>query len=166
MSCIPRSCRGWSHTANGYQHLWGINKVFDQTYQQGPIRYEYGDITQTRFEEETFDAITCLSVIEHGVNLELYFKEMARILKRDGLLITSTDYWDSGVDAKGQVAFGAPIHIFNREEIVSGLKLAEQFCLEPISTINFQCREKAVRWEQHALDYTFIIFSLQKKVYS
>ena len=52
-----------------------------------------------------------------GVNLAAYFKEMARILKPGGLLITSTDYYDSPVDTRGQVAFGAPIHIFSPDEI-------------------------------------------------
>ena len=40
-----------------------------------------------------FDYVTSLSVIEHGVNIEKYFREMSRIIKSNGYLLTSTDYW-------------------------------------------------------------------------
>ena len=38
-----------------------------------------GDITKLRFDAGTFDAVTCLSVVEHGVDLDAYFREMSRI---------------------------------------------------------------------------------------
>ena len=65
----------------GYSNLIGINLVFDRTVRRDSVTYEYGDITQTKFEENTFDAITCLSVIEHGVDLRSYFKEIAANFK-------------------------------------------------------------------------------------
>jgi hypothetical protein len=37
---------------------------------------QYGDITRTDYVQESFGAIACLSVVEHGVNPESYFKEM------------------------------------------------------------------------------------------
>ena len=148
----------------GYEDLWGVNLELDRAHKRGPIRYEYGDITRTRFDDETFDTVTCLSVIEHGVNLELYFKEMSRILRRNGHLITSTDYWDFEVDTSGKVAYGVPIHVFTKEEIYSALNMAKRFHLEPISQLNLDCGEKAVRWYQYNLDYTYLLFSLQKKI--
>ena len=51
------------------------------------------DLEKTGFQNNTFDFVTSLSVIEHGINIENYFKEMNRILKKEGLLLTSTDYW-------------------------------------------------------------------------
>jgi SAM-dependent methyltransferase len=148
----------------GYKHLQCINLVFDRPYKRGPIRYEYGDITQTRFDDETFDVVTCLSVIEHGVNLEIYLKEMSRILKRNGILIASTDYWHDKIDTSGKIAYGVPIHIFSREEIISALSVAKDFSLEPISNINVNRREKTVTWKKYDLNYTFVVFSLQKKL--
>ncbi len=86
----------------GYRKLYGINLVFDRTFRRGPITYEYGDITQTDYAAESFDAITSLSVVEHGVNLEAYFREMWRILKPGGMLITSTDYWQTSIGNERQ----------------------------------------------------------------
>lgn len=147
----------------GYRHLKGINLVFDRLVRRGPIGYEYGDITQTRFRKNTFDAITCLSVIEHGVNLEAYFKEMSRILKPNGILSTSTDYYVYSINVKGQMAYGVPIHIFSKDEIIAALSIAREFDLELTDAINLDCQKKVVRWKELDLDYTFLIFTLQKK---
>ncbi len=52
-----------------------------------------------------FDYITSLSVIEHGVNIENYFKEMNRVLKKGGMLLTSTDYWYDKINNSAKVFF-------------------------------------------------------------
>lgn len=50
------------------------------------------DLEKTNFKNNMFDYITSLSVIEHGVNIQNYFKEMNRILKKGAVLLTSSDY--------------------------------------------------------------------------
>lgn len=147
----------------GYQNLTGVNLAFTQPRQRGPIRYEFGDITRTSFSEGAFDAVTCLSVIEHAVDIESYFKEMARVLKPGGFLITSTDYWQSGVDTTGKVAYGAPVHVFTESEIRSALALAAQYRLHLTSALDLRCHERAVRWQALGLEYTFLVFTLKKE---
>ena len=92
----------------GYRHLRGGNLVFAKPICRGPIVYEHMNITRTRFPDATFDAITSLSVIEHGVDLRAYFGEMARLLKPGGLLITSTDYFEPAIDTAGSRPTGCP----------------------------------------------------------
>ncbi len=147
----------------GYRNLQGINLVFNHEVRRGPMTYNYGDITQTQFESQSFDGITCLSVIEHGVDLNAYFKEMSRLLKPGGLLMTSTDYYADQIDTKGQKAYGVPIHIFNRQEMLDAFALAESYGLYLTHDINLDCQEKVVNWKEYQLDYTFILFTLQKK---
>lgn len=146
----------------GYRNLIGINLVFKRPLQRGPIRYEYGDVTQTNFEDNSFDAITCLSVIEHGVDTGAFFKEAARLLKPGGILITSTDYYSEPIDTRGQKAYGVPIRIFTRGDILSMLEEAHGYGLEPTGEINLDCQEKAVNWKKFQLDYTYAIFTLRK----
>ncbi len=43
-------------------------------------------------------AATCMSVIEHGVDLPRFFAEAQRILRPGGRLIISTDYWPEPID--------------------------------------------------------------------
>ena len=148
----------------GYRNLFGINLSFTSPARRGPIRYLPGDITKTDFPDGYFDAVTCMSVIEHGVPLESYFREMHRILKPGGLLITSTDYSPVSVDTRGQMAHGAPIKIFSRSEIQEALSLATGIGFELTGDIGLECTEKPVRWAQFDLEYTFIIFTLRKSL--
>jgi len=148
--------------AYGYRNLVGINLDFPFPMRRGPIRYLPGDITQTRFPDDHFDGACSMSVIEHGVPLEPYFREMHRILKPGALLITSTDYFPTPVDTRGLSAHGAPIKVFTRAEIEDALRLAVECGFELTGEIDLECPEKPVRWEEFDLDFTFIIFSLRK----
>jgi SAM-dependent methyltransferase len=146
----------------GYRNLYGINLSFTDPARRGPIRYLPGDITKAPFPDAFFDAITCLSVIEHGVPLENYFREMHRLLKPGGLLITSTDYYPTPVDTRGMLAHGAPVKIFSKPEIQAALSLALDIGLKPTGELDLECVEKPIRWEAYGLDYTFVVFTLQK----
>ena len=146
-----------------YTHLCGINLVFQDEINLGPIRYRHGDLVSTDFPDHTFDVVVCLSVIEHGVDLANYFSEMSRILKPGGLLITSTDYFETKIDTKGAMDFGTAVHIFDRTEITDALASARARGLELTSPLNLDCFEKPVRWNEFDLDYTFLIFTLRKR---
>lgn len=146
----------------GYRNLSAGNLVFQKPIKKGSIIYHHSDITKTGFDPAAYDAITCLSVIEHGVNLESYFCEMSRILKPGGVLITSTDYFETKVDTRGQMAYGVPIHIFTREEIVEALEIASRFGLSLMGSLDLSTVEKVVDWNRYGLNFTYIIFSLRK----
>jgi len=146
----------------GYRNLSAGNLVFRSPIKKGPIVYHQSDITRTGLEPARYDAITCLSVIEHGVNLHSYFREMSRILKPGGVLITSTDYSETPVDTRGQVAYGRPIHVFAREEIADAVEIARQCGFTPMGPLDLSAEEKVVHWKQYDLNYTFVIFSLRK----
>lgn len=144
----------------GYKNLSAGNLIFDEPIKRGSIIYRNCDITKTKFDVNTYDAITCLSVIEHGIDLNEYFKEMSRILKPGGILIVSTDYFETPIDTKGKTAYGAPIHIFSKNEIVKILEIAAKFGLTPLFPIELDCDEKVVNWKK--LNYTFIVIPFHK----
>jgi SAM-dependent methyltransferase len=146
----------------GYRHLVGINIAFGGSEDVGTVRYQYGDLTRTDFATASFDAITCLSVIEHGVDFRRYFLEMNRLLKPGGLLITSTDYFEPQVDTRGQRAFGVPIRVFCERELRQALTLAALYGFQQTGPIDLRCLEQAIRWEEYDLAYTFLLFTLRK----
>jgi len=146
----------------GYRDLHGINLSFTAPTRRGPIRYIPGDLTRTPYPDQHFDAITCLSVIEHGVPLSDYFHEMYRLLKPNGLLITSTDYYPTPIDTRGKIAHGTPIKILSQPEIHAALELAQSVGFERTGELNLECHDKPIRWEQYGLDYTFVLFTLHK----
>jgi SAM-dependent methyltransferase len=144
----------------GYRDLHGIDLVYRGRFRRGPIRYEYGDLTRTRFAGGTFAVVCAMSVIEHGVPTRACFAEMARLLRPGGLLVTSTDYWRDPIDTRGQRAFGVPIKIFTRFEMEQMLALARELGFVETGPIDLDCEERAVTWQQYGLDYTFTCFAL------
>jgi SAM-dependent methyltransferase len=146
----------------GYRNLIGNNLVFDGALQQGPIRYEQGDITSMRFAAASFDAVTCLSVIEHGVNLDAFFREMARVLKPGGVLVTSTDYFEAPTDTRGLAAYGVPIHVFTKPEILEAVEIAKGHDLHLTGPLDPSTQDRVVHWTVHDLRYSFIAFAMVK----
>lgn len=148
----------------GLKHLFAMNLSFTDPARRGPIRYLPGDITCTGFSGSFFDAVTCMSVVEHGVPLRPYFEEMYRVLKPGGVLITSTDYYPQPIDTKNQLAHGQPIKIFSRQEAMEMISLALECGFEKTGSIDLDCTERPIRWDQYDLEYTFLIFTLRKPV--
>ena len=147
----------------GFRNLLGNNLVFSSAVSHGPIRYEPGDLTRTPYRDGQFDAVTCLSVIEHGVDLRKYFSEMARIIRPGGLLVTSTDYFDQPTDTRGLEAYGTPIRIFAREDIERAFEIASQAGFSLTGPVDLACRERIVHWKEYDLRYTFIVFAMTRK---
>jgi SAM-dependent methyltransferase len=145
----------------GYRNLTAINLAFDCPTRRGPICYETGDITRTRFADEQFDGVTCLSVIEHGIDLDAFFGESARILKPGGVLVVSTDYYPRPINTEGFFAYGRPVHIFCREEIEEAFAIARRHGLKLTGPVDLECTETPVEWPGFSLKYTYLAF-LQK----
>ncbi|MGH9591135.1 MAG: class I SAM-dependent methyltransferase [Terracidiphilus sp.] len=148
--------------ACGYRRLWGMNLSFADSARRGPIQYLRGDITRAGFSDGFFDAVTCMSVIEHGVPPQAYFTEMFRILKPGGMLITSTDYYPEPIDTGGKAAHGAPIQIFCRRQAEAMIALAQECGFEATGAIDLSTSSRLIRWEEYNLEYTFLIFTLRK----
>src|SRR5262249_209674 len=146
----------------GYRNLHGNNIAQTRKIQVGPIAYAPGDVMKTGFADATLAAVTCLSVIEHGVDVETYLREMSRILRPGGVLITSTDYWADGVDTAGLTAYGVPVRIFDRGAIENFLETARSVGLHPTSDVDLSCDQRAVHWKRLGLDFTFLLLTLEK----
>jgi ubiquinone/menaquinone biosynthesis C-methylase UbiE len=79
------------------------------------VRYTEGDVTKLNFDDNTFDRVFCISVLEHleeekvdgryvnyhKRNLDIMaIKEMLRVLKPDGLLIMTFDWSENPEDPR------------------------------------------------------------------
>ncbi len=144
----------------GFEQLYCLNLSFNEPIQNGPINYLPGDITQTAFDNNFFDAVVCLSVIEHGIPLNRFFKEMKRIIRPGGLLIVSADYWDKPLDTGGKMAYGVPVKIFSRDDIVAINNIAAENDFNLIELPELDTKDATVRWLD--LDFTFVYLSFTK----
>lgn len=84
----PGDCSGW--VAGQNQRLIESNPAIQ------PINYIQEDF-MTWQSDDKFDVVTCLSVIEHVSNDFDFISKMASFVKKDGLLIITTDYHESGM---------------------------------------------------------------------
>jgi 2-polyprenyl-3-methyl-5-hydroxy-6-metoxy-1,4-benzoquinol methylase len=71
----------------GFINLYGCDLFLEEGIPSTIEMYNTFDISiqdleKTEFQNNTFEFITSLSVIEHGINIQNYFKEMNRILKK------------------------------------------------------------------------------------
>jgi SAM-dependent methyltransferase len=156
----------------GYSDLWACDlKVsrrewFQRLIRRSGVRFVQCDLTHTPFSDEAFTAITCLSVIEHGVDLQRYAAEMARLLRPGGYLLTSTDYWATPIDCHGIFPYGAEfgeMHVFTPEELNAFVGNAERYGLTPVEPLDLQCAEPVVTWERVNRSYTFTFFVMRKE---
>ena len=146
----------------GYRSLVGIDLVYDAPILADPIVYQPMDLTRTTFADASFDAIACLSVIEHGVDLATFARESARLLRPGGILVASTDYWHEPVDTGGQEAYGVPIRILTPADMTDLVEAAHSAGLRELSPFDPRCEERVVRWDHYGLDYTFAAVAFER----
>jgi hypothetical protein len=147
----------------GYRDLQGIDLVWKAPKRTGPIRFQPMDLTKTTFPDRSFAAIACLSVVEHGVDIEAYLREAARLLRPGGLLVTSTDFWCEPVETGDLTAYGGPVRIFTQADVAGWLPVAASVGLAPIGPLDLACDERVVFWERLGLRYTFANVVLERR---
>jgi len=141
----------------GFMNLYGCDLLLKkgisaaiELYEEKTFDISIQDLEKTRFQNNTFDFVTSLSVIEHGINIQNYFKEMNRIIKKGGLLLTSTDYWpdkivilvNTDVNPKN-----SPDNIFSRREIEEDvISIAERNGFLLTEPIDFTHGGKVIHW--------------------
>jgi ubiquinone/menaquinone biosynthesis C-methylase UbiE len=135
-----------------------------QMYYDNMFNLSIQNLEKTSYHDNIFDYVTSVSVIEHGVNISEYFREMSRVLKKGGCLLTSTDYWPEKITNTNDLITNEKLdNVFCRSEIESMVEIAEKYGLRLIEPIDYIYEEKLVSWEKTGLDYTFIFFGMRKE---
>ena len=125
------------------------------------IDYRVGNFLRAPYADASFEAITAISVIEHGFDGKALVTEMSRLLAPGGYFIASYDYWPDKVATDGQDIFGMSWTIFSRAEVQDLIAIAAQAGLKPFGAVNFACgAEKPISC--FSRDYTFAWMVLQR----
>jgi SAM-dependent methyltransferase len=145
-----------------YSNLTGIdlNPKIVLMPHQDTIRYFNGDFLKTPFDNASFDAVTAISVIEHGFNSYKILTELSRLTKPGGYIIASVDYWPNKIDTSGMNPFGMPWNIFSKDELLIFFKEAESFGFHLCGNAQLDVMEPSIKWKGKR--YTFAWFSLKK----
>lgn len=161
--------------AAGFRHLDGIDShlswrllaarllwAWRNKTLRKPYRLYRGDFTQMNFASNTYDFSFSVSVIEHGVRLAPFLEECHRVLKPEGLLLLTADFWHPKITTDStNHAFGRAWHIFSREEMERMLFVAEKvgFHLVEAGPVP-ACANPMIHWQKK--DYTAVSILLRK----
>lgn len=146
----------------GYGNLAGVdlNPELRKSPRADLIRYEICNFMETPFPDASFDAITSISVIEHGFQSQRLLREVSRLLKPGGFFIASFDYWPEKIDTRGQRFFGLDWLIFSAEDVMTFVSEAQGFGLSPHGPMNLEATERPIECANHR--YTFGWLVLRK----
>lgn len=127
-----------------------------------PFRILRRDLTQTGLGGGTFDAATCISVIEHGVDFEAFLRESSRLLKPGGLLLVSADYWEEKMDVSDDGGeYGMAWTILCKQDIEHLVELAGRCGFELLGDSAIpRCGQRCVIW--HGREFTFVALAFRK----
>jgi SAM-dependent methyltransferase len=152
----------------GYTNLHACDlREKNKKYKSTIVNFSIQDITATNYPDAYFSAATCISVIEHGVDIYNFFAEMKRIIKPGGLLFISTDYWDQSINTENiypyGVDFGA-MKVMDNTDIINIINVASLHGFNISNHFKLQPREQCVRWDRVDREYTFIFMCFKNVV--
>lgn len=147
----------------GYSRLTGadLNPNLKKMPYQDFINYEISNFMNTTFEDSSFQAITSISVIEHGFDAPSLLREMSRLLRPGGYFIASIDYWKEKVDTSGTKFFGMDWKIFSKKEIAAFITEAAAYGLFPVGEMMYDGKDKVIDCGRK--QYTFAWLALEKR---
>lgn len=150
----------------GYSNLFACDvREKNKKYLSSDVLFSIQDITSTNYESNSFSAITCISVIEHGVDFINFFKEMSRLIKPGGQLLVSTDFWNTPIDTHGIYPYGknfGEMKVMNIQDINNIISIASDAGFIIDNKFPLSASEKVVRWERVNREYTFIFLVFTK----
>lgn len=156
----------------GYRDIWACDLErswrddLRRFTRRSKVRFRQADLTDTGLPSASFDGITSMSVIEHGVDPDAYFAEMARLLRPGGLLITSTDFWCEPVPTDGIYPYGprfGQMRVFGPDDIRQFVEMAGRAGLRFDGELDLRCEERVVTWQRVGRSYTFTYFELRRE---
>jgi SAM-dependent methyltransferase len=124
------------------------------------VRYSVSDFMRTPFQQASFDAVTAISVIEHGYDPERLFAELGRLLRPGGYFIASFDYWPEKIDTGNTRFFDMTWLIFSEQDVNAMLEVAKRHGLCPAGDLHPQSAERVIHCMGY--DYTFGWLVLRK----
>jgi len=162
-------------SAMGFENLLGVDlhvscvdrcrqlrRMWRDRTAKPPFRLYSRDLMRTGFPAASFDLATCISVIEHGVDSEIFLREASRILKPGGLLFVTADYWADPTDVPDAPdQYGQAWRILSRKDIEDFLTLAGRRGFEPYEgSLIPDCADRCLLWQKK--EFTAIAVVLRK----
>lgn len=126
-----------------------------------------GDLINAPFPDSYFDFITCLSVIEHSVNVESLAKECNRLLSNGGQVFLSADYWNPKPDTSKMRLYSLDWNVLDKNDILNLVRAFKDNRLHITSDIDWVLHDAVINDQfcspAAGVSYTFGIFHFIKQ---
>lgn len=135
-------------------------------YDTEGIEYVKGDLMKCPYEDNSFDTITNLSVVEHECSYDAVAKECARLLRANGNLYLTHDYWDPLVDNTGIKLYDLDWTILDRNLTQQLIDACEANGLKQSSEMDWRVGETVINPQfcaPYGRAYTFSILHFVKQ---
>jgi SAM-dependent methyltransferase len=129
------------------------------------VKYLIGDLLKVPLPAAYFDNITCLSVLEHGVDIRRFAMEASRLLKEKGTLYVTFDFWDPKTSANMRL-YGLEWNIFDRNEVHRLVAECKNQGLDLTEDIDWTVEKPLIDanyWAPAKVGYTFGMLSFTKR---
>jgi SAM-dependent methyltransferase len=143
----------------GWKDLVGRDPGFASDHRLGPIYYQKAGVLDGGFPDGQFDAITCLSTVRDGIRPALYAKEMHRLLKPGGVLVTSMHYWPHPIDAS---SVRPPMKIFDKSALLGFIDALQRAGLHLVKNMDTAVEEPVAHAQGTGTGFTFAIVTATK----
>lgn len=129
------------------------------------VNYIVGDLMNTSLQNNFFQNITCLSVIEHEVDFDKFASEVSRLLKNQGKLYLTFDYWEPKIVSQVKL-YGLKWSPLDRNDVNTFIKILTGYNLNLTQDIKWKIKEAVITPMNHSPDsinsYTFGMLVFQK----
>lgn len=123
------------------------------------IRYISADFFDLPLAPASLGALSCLSVLEHGVDVGAFLERSARLVRPGGRVLITTDYWPDPISTDGLEAFGRPWKIFSRADVESLIDAAARWGLRPDGPVALDAAEEApISWNGRRYTFVWLAF--------
>lgn len=134
-------------------------------YNIAGIEYVKGDLMNCPYEDNSFDIITCLSVIEHEVDYHKLAKECSRLLRKGGKLFITFDYWWVKVDTKGIKLYDLDWNVLDTQDVKLLIDALNNNGLTMLGTMDWEVKDAVINPQfcaPYEKSYTFGIITFTK----
>ena len=150
-------------------HRAGFTRLAGADLNPRVVKMPYADVIDYRCEDflhgglpdSSQDAITSISVMEHGYDEPRLLAELGRLLRPGGYYLASFDYWPDKIDTGAVRFFDMSWTLFSREEVQGLIDAAGAHGLEPVGELDFEAAQRPIKCA--GFRYTFAWLALRKR---
>lgn len=144
----------------------GIDLLYKEDSFTDDIELYKGDLMDVPFNDNTFDTVTCLSVVEHDVKYDKIAKEVGRLLRKDGNAFISCDFWVPKPDTSKTRLYDLNWNILDKDNALELIAEFKKNGMELTSEVDWTTNETVINpsyCSPAQVEYSFLVLHFIKQ---